>query len=71
MEPYLRDKKPTPLERPLFNVNFTTNVFISTSKERPPILKGHIPVEKGVGLTRGVPLYIKEIDIRLLLSLYC
>ena len=56
MEPLLRghpDKRPTPLERPLDNVNLNNNVLISTSDERPPLLKGHISATKGVASQEG------------------
>ena len=34
-------ERPPPLERPLDNKNVNINVLISTSDERPPLLKGH------------------------------
>ena len=56
MEPLLRghpDERPTPLERPLKNVNLNINVLISTPDERPPLLKGHISGAKGVASQEG------------------
>ena len=58
MEPLLRghpDERPTPLERPLDNVNLNINVhvLISTPDERPPLLKGHISGTKGVASQEG------------------
>ena len=56
MEPLLRghpDERPTPLERPLDNVNLNINVLISTPDERPPLLKGHISGAKGVASQEG------------------
>ena len=56
VEPLLRghpDERPTPLERPLDNVNLNINVLISTPDERPPLLKGHFPGAKGVASQEG------------------
>ena len=56
MEPLLRghpDERPTPLERPLDNVNLNINVLISTPDDRPPLLKGHISGKKGVASQEG------------------
>ena len=44
VEPLLRSylyERPPPVERPLDNVNLYINILISTSEERPPLLKGH------------------------------
>ena len=56
VEPLLRghpDERPTPLERPLDNVNLNINVLISTPDERPPLLKGHISGAKRVASQEG------------------
>ena len=56
MEPLLRghpDKRTSPLERPLDNVNLNINVLISTPDERPPFLKGHFSDAKGVASQEG------------------
>ena len=56
VEPLLRDhpdERPPPLERPLDNVNLNINVLISTPDERPPLLKGHFPVQKRWPHKRG------------------
>ena len=56
VEPLLRgypDEIPTPLERPLDNVNLNINVFISTPYERPPLLKGHFSGEKRMASQEG------------------
>ena len=47
------DKRPTPLERPLDNVNLNINVLMSTPDEWPPLLKGHISAAKGVASQEG------------------
>ena len=47
------DKRSTPLERPLDNVNLNINVLISTPDERPRLLKGHISDAKGVASQEG------------------
>ena len=47
------DERPPPLERPLDNVNLNINVLISTSDERPPLLKGHFSDAKGVASQEG------------------
>ena len=57
VEPLLRghpDERPTPLERPLDNVNLNINVLISTPDERPSLLKGHISGTKGVASQEGL-----------------
>ena len=51
VEPLLRghpDERPSPLERPLDNVNLNIDVLIFTPDERPPLLKGHFSYAKGV-----------------------
>ena len=51
VEPLLRghpDERPTPLERPLDNVNLNRKVLIFTPDERPPLSKGHFSGAKGV-----------------------
>ena len=56
VKPLLRghpDERPTPLERPLDNVNLNMNVLISTPDERPPLFKGHFSVAKGVASQEG------------------
>ena len=56
MEPLLRghpDERPPPLERPLDSENLNMNVLISTSDERPPLLKGHFSCAKGVASQEG------------------
>ena len=56
VEPLLRghpDERPTPLERPLDNVNLNMNVLISTPDKRPPLFKGHFSVAKGVASQEG------------------
>ena len=56
VEPLLRghpDERPTPLERPLDNVNLNIKVLISTPDERPPLLKGHISGAKRVASQEG------------------
>ena len=56
VEPHLRghpDKRPTPLNRPLDYINLNTNVLMSTTEERPPLLKGHTSGEKGWPHKRG------------------
>ena len=56
VEPLLRghlEKRPTPLERPLDNINLNMNVLISTSDKRPPLLKGHISGTKEVASHGG------------------
>ena len=56
VEPLLRghpEVRPPPLERPLDNVNLNINVLISTSDERPPLLKGHFSGENGVAWQEG------------------
>ena len=53
MEPLFRglpDERPSPLERPLDDVNLIINVFIATPDERLPLLKGHVSGVKGVAL---------------------
>ena len=47
------DERPTPLERPLDNVNLNINELISTSDWRPALLKGHFCSAKGVALQEG------------------
>ena len=42
------NERPSPLERPIDNVNLNINVLISTPDERPPLLKGHFSDAKGV-----------------------
>ena len=57
MEPLLRghpDERPPPLERLLDNVNLNINVLISTSDERPPLLKGQFSGTKGVASQEGL-----------------
>ena len=44
---------PTPLKRPLDNVNLNINVLISTPDERPLLLKGHFSDAKGVDSQEG------------------
>ena len=41
------DQRPNLLQRPLDNINLNKN-FISTSEERPTLLRGHISNTKGV-----------------------
>ena len=56
VEPLLRgnpDKKPPLLERPLDSVNLNINVLISTTDERPPLLKGHFSCVNGVASQEG------------------
>ena len=56
VEPLLRghpDERPSPLERPLDNVNLNINVLIFTPDERPPLLKGHLSGAKGVASQEG------------------
>ena len=56
VEPFLRghpDERPTPLERPLNNVNPNINVLISSPDERPPLLNGYIFGIKGVASQKG------------------
>ena len=51
MEPLLRghpDEIPSPLERPLDNVNLNKDVLIFTPDVRPFLLKGHFSDAKGV-----------------------
>ena len=51
VKPFLRghpEERPTPLERPLGNVNLNINVLLSTPDKRPPLLKGHFSRAKGV-----------------------
>ena len=47
------DKRPTPLERSLDNVNLNINVLISTPDKMPPFLKGHLSGPKGVASQKG------------------
>ena len=42
------DERPTPLERPLDNVNLNINVLISPADKRLPLLKGHFSGAKEV-----------------------
>ena len=56
VKPLLRGhpvERPTPLERPLDQVNLNINVLISTPDERPPLLKGLFPDAKGVASQEG------------------
>ena len=56
VEPLLRghpDERPTPLERPLDNVNLNINVFRFTPDESPPLLKGHFVGAKRVASQEG------------------
>ena len=56
VEPLLKvhpDKRPLPLERPLYKENLNINVLISTPDERPPLLKGHFSDAKGVASQEG------------------
>ena len=56
VEPLLRghhDKRSTPLETPLDNVNLNINVMISTPDKRQPLLRGHISGAKGVDSQKG------------------
>ena len=46
-------ERPTPLERPLENVNININVLISTPDERPTLLKGHFSGAKWVASQEG------------------
>ena len=58
VEPLLKghhDERPTPLYRPLNNVNLNINILTSTPNKRPPRSKDHISGEKVVA-SRGVPL---------------
>ena len=55
------DKRPTPQERPLDNVNLNINLWISTPDERPPLLKDHISGTKGVASQEGFQhIYIQH-----------
>ena len=47
------DERPTPLERPLDNVNLNINVLISTPDERPLLSKGHLSGAKGMVSQEG------------------
>ena len=70
VEPLLRghpDESPTPLERPLDNVNLNINVLISTPDKRPPLLKGHISGAKGVASQEGFHCICNNV----LVMLYC
>ena len=56
VEPLLRghpDERPSPLERPVDNVNLNMNTLISTPDKRPPLLKGHFSDAKGVASQEG------------------
>ena len=56
MKPLLKghpDKRLSPLERSLDNVNLNINILISTPDERPPLLKGHYSDAKGVASQEG------------------
>ena len=56
VKPLLRghpDERPTPLERPLDNVNLNKNVLISNPDKRSPLLIGHISGAKGVESQEG------------------
>ena len=61
MKPLLRvhpDKRLTPLEKPLVNVNLNKNVVISNPDERPPLLKGHISGAKGLASQKDSTIVI-------------
>ena len=47
------DEMPTPLERPLGNVNLNKNVLISFPDERAHLWKGHLFVAKGTASQDG------------------
>ena len=65
VEPLLRghpDERPTPLERPLYNVNISINVLIYAPDERPPLLKGHISGTNRVASQEGFHCNNRSID---------
>ena len=56
VEPLLRghpDDRPTPLERPLDNVNLNINILIYTPDEGTPLLKGYFSYAKGAASQEG------------------
>ena len=57
------DERPTPLKRPLDTGNLNINVLISTSDERPPLLKGHISAAKGVASQEGFHCIVIVCDV--------
>ena len=70
VEPLLRghpDERPTPLDRPLDNVNLN-KVLISTPAERPPLLKGHFSDTKGVA-SQGGGFYCNNLSISFIIGI--
>ena len=68
MEPLLRDhldRRSTPLERSLDNINLNISVLIFTHDERPLILKGHISGGNRVGSQEGFHCIKKLSKLRL------
>ena len=66
VKPLLRghsDKRPPPLERPLDNVNLNIKVLISSSDERPPLLKGHFSDAKGVASQKEYHCNMKLVPV--------
>ena len=62
MEPLFighHNKRPSPLERSLDNVNRNINVYVSTPDQSPPLLKGHFSSAKGLISEEGFH-YIHE-----------
>ena len=59
------DERPTPLERPLDNVNLNIDVLISTPDERPPLMKGHFSDAKGVASQEGFhcTVFLPEVNV--------
>ena len=65
VKPLLRghpDERPSPLERPLDNVNLNINVLIFTPDERAPLLKGHFSDAKGVALQEGFHCIVLQVE---------
>ena len=74
MEPLLRghpEERPSPLVRPLDNVNLNINVLnIYPCRKTAPLERPHFLCKRG-GLTRGVPLQSKISIKRTWVSLLC
>ena len=73
VEPLLRghsDKRPSPLERPLDNMNLNINVLIFTPNERPPLLKVHFSAAKGMASQEGFHCISIAIDTDLRITIF-
>ena len=56
------NERPTPLERPLDNVNLNIDVFTLTPDKKLPLLKGHISDENWLASQEGLHCILLEAD---------